>query len=186
MKPFIGIDIGGTKCAVTLAKVNKGINILHKIRFESEADKGLNHMLANIYAAVDEVFAMSSEGVSAIGISCGGPLDSKRGIVLCPPNLPGWINVPICELFSRKYGVPTYLQNDANACALVEWKLGAGRGCDDMIFLTMGTGMGGGVISGGRLLTGACDMAGEIGHLRLTEDGPVRRRGLSRCPGQTR
>ena len=93
--------------------------------------------------------------------------------MLCPPNLPGWVNIPLQKMLTEKYGVPSFIQNDANACALVEWKLGAGRGAENMIFLTMGTGMGGGVIAEGRLLRGNTDMGGEIGHLRLTEDGPV-------------
>lgn len=171
MTHYIGIDIGGTKCAVVLASVNKGINILEKIRFASEAEKGPEHMLGLIYQAVDEL--ASKAKIEAIGISCGGPLDSRKGIVLCPPNLPGWVNIPVVKLFTERYGVPAFVLNDANACALVEWKLGAGRGCEDMIFLTMGTGMGAGVIAGGKLLIGASDMAGEVGHLRLAEDGPV-------------
>ena len=142
MKYFIGVDIGGTKCAVVLASVNKGIQILNKIRFASEAEKGPEHMLGLIYKAVDEL--SDGKKIEAIGISCGGPLDSRRGIVLCPPNLPGWVNIPVTKLFSEKYGVPAFVLNDANACALVEWKLGAGRGTEDMIFLTMGTGMGAG------------------------------------------
>ena len=94
-------------------------------------------------------------------------------MVLCPPNLPGWVNIPLKAMLEERCGVPVYLQNDANACALVEWKLGAGRGCSDMIFLTMGTGMGGGIIAEGKLLRGCTDMGGEIGHLRLEKDGPV-------------
>ena len=173
MKQFLGIDVGGTKCAVTLTKVDKGIHILEKRRFDSNAVNGLDYMLERIYAAADELVKLAPDGIEAIGVSCGGPLDSKRGVVLCPPNLPGWINVPICKMLTERYKVPAFLQNDAKACALVEWKLGAGRGCDNMIFLTMGTGMGSGIISGGKLLTGVCDMAGEVGHLRLEKDGPV-------------
>lgn len=176
MRPFIGIDIGGTKCAVTLSTVNRGIHIVEKRRFPSDAPSGPDAMLNRICAAIDDILTAQSlapADIEAIGISCGGPLDSRKGIVLCPPNLPGWINIPVTEYFEKRYGIRSYLLNDANACALVEWKLGAGRGCRDMIFLTMGTGMGGGVIANGQLLIGASDMAGEIGHLRLSEDGPV-------------
>ena len=176
MKTFLGIDIGGTKCAVTLARLNRGINIEKKLRFDSHAERGSDAMLSDLYAAIDRILAesaLTARDIKAIGISCGGPLDSRRGVVLCPPNLPGWVNVPVTKLMSERYGVPVFLLNDANACALAEWKLGAGRGCENMIFLTMGTGMGGGVIANGRLLIGASDMAGEIGHLRLSEDGPV-------------
>ena len=176
MKAFIGIDIGGTKCAVTLARVDGGIRFLEKERFDSHAQRGSDAMLADIFKAIDAVLlrrGLSTGDIEAIGISCGGPLNSKAGVVLCPPNLPGWINVPIVRLMTQKYGVPAFLLNDANACALAEWKLGAGRGCESMIFLTMGTGMGGGVIAQGQLISGACDMAGEIGHLRLSASGPV-------------
>ncbi len=176
MKKFIGLDIGGTKCAVVLASVDRGIHILDKLRFASLAERGCEDMLGRIFEAVDEVLernGMKSADVEAIGVSCGGPLDSRRGLVLAPPNLPGWVNVPLVERLEKRFGVRAFLQNDANACALVEWKLGAGRGAENTIFLTMGTGMGGGVIAEGRLMRGASDMGGEIGHLRLAEDGPV-------------
>ncbi len=176
MKKFIGLDIGGTKCAVVLASVDRGIHILDKLRFASLAERGCEDMLGRIFEAVDEVLernGMKSADVEAIGVSCGGPLDSRRGLVLAPPNLPGWVNVPLVERLEKRFGVRAFLQNDANACALVEWKLGAGRGAENTIFLTMGTGMGGGVIAEGRLMRGASDMSGEIGHLRLAEDGPV-------------
>ena len=176
MKLFIGIDIGGTKCAVCLAKVDGGIHILDKLVFSSNAARGFESMYGDLLATLDDLLArqgLTSRDIRAIGISCGGPLDSKRGVVLCPPNLPGWVDIPLCEMIGKRYGVPAYLLNDANACALVEWKLGAGRGTKNMVFLTMGTGMGGGVISDGRLLSGASDMAGEIGHLRLHPTGPI-------------
>ncbi len=175
MKPFVGLDIGGTKCAVTLCRVDGGLHFIKKLRFDSEAVLGPEHMLSALYEAVDALLKLpeASCGIEAIGVSCGGPLDSKSGVVLCPPNLPGWVNIPLVQLLSERYRVPAYLMNDANACALAEWKLGAGRGLTDMIFLTMGTGMGGGVIAGEQLLTGASDMAGEIGHLRLRENGPI-------------
>ena len=176
MKPFIGIDIGGTKCAVTLARADRGIRFIGKKRFDSRAWEGPEEMFERICASADELLAengLSCGGIQAVGVSCGGPLDSSKGVVLCPPNLPGWVNIPITKKLEKRFGVPAFLLNDANACALAEWKLGAGRGCRNMIFLTMGTGMGGGVIAEGRLLVGASDMGGEIGHLRLAEDGPV-------------
>jgi glucokinase len=113
------------------------------------------------------------ESIASIGISCGGPLDSKSGIILSPPNLPGWDEIAVVALFRERFGVPVGLQNDANACALAEWKWGAGRGCRNMIFLTFGTGMGAGLILDGRLYAGTNDMAGEIGHIRMEKTGPV-------------
>lgn len=173
---WIGLDIGGTKCAVVLAEVNHGIRIEDKIRFDTQTEKGFDQAWSRLCAAVDELLArhrLTAKDVQAIGVSCGGPLDSRRGVILCPPHLPGWVNIPLKAMLEERFGIPAYIQNDANACALVEWKLGAGRGTRNMIFLTMGTGMGGGVIAEGRLLSGYTDMGGEIGHLRLTEDGPV-------------
>jgi glucokinase len=109
----------------------------------------------------------------AIGISCGGPLDAERGIIMSPPNLPGWDDIHITEMLSEALGAPAYLENDANACALAEWKFGAGVGCRNMAFLTFGTGLGAGLILDGRLYSGFSGMAGEIGHVRMTEDGPI-------------
>ncbi len=173
---WIGLDIGGTKCAVLLATVDNGIQILDKIRFETHTELGFQQAYERLIASIEEILQRNDvalDRVQAIGISCGGPLDSRKGVILCPPNLPGWVNVPIVKMLEEKFGVSTFIQNDANACALVEWKLGAGRGVQDMVFLTFGTGMGGGIIAEGRLLRGHTDMGGEVGHLRLTKDGPV-------------
>lgn len=112
-------------------------------------------------------------GIRGVGIICGGPLDSARGVILSPPNLPGWNDVPIVEWMERRLAVPVRLQNDANACALAEWRFGAGVNCKNMIFLTFGTGIGAGLILNGRLYEGSGGMAGEVGHIRLSEHGPV-------------
>lgn len=175
MKYFIGVDIGGTKCSVSLANADKGIRILNLIRFPSNAELGAESMISRIMEALDKLIAdssLSKDDITAIGISCGGPLDSASGRVLSPPNLPGWDDIHLTDLLEKRFGIPAYLQNDANACALAEWKLGAGRGTKDMVFLTMGTGMGAGILSNGRLITGTCDLAGEVGHIRLTDEGP--------------
>ena len=87
-------------------------------------------------------------------------------MIYSPPNLPGWDNVPITSIFSEEFGVETALQNDANACALAEWLMGAGRGTSNMVFLTFGTGMGGGLILNGRLYSGTNDLGGEVGHIQ--------------------
>ncbi len=160
---YIGIDIGGTKCAVVKADENG--KILDKIRFET------TYYEETINKIFDGVEKMGK--ADGIGISCGGPLDSKRGIIMSPPNLPGWDNIKIVDMIKERFGTPAYLQNDANACALAEWKFGAGRGCSNMIFLTFGTGMGAGLILNGRLYEGASSSAGEAGHIRLSENGPV-------------
>ncbi|MBQ7247039.1 MAG: ROK family protein [Lachnospiraceae bacterium] len=165
MVKYLGIDIGGTKCALVTA--DEEGRILCKERFATE---DYESTLRRIIDTARELIA--GEKPSAIGISCGGPLDARRGMILSPPNLPGWDEVPITRIMTDELGIPAYLCNDANACALAEHEFGAGRGCDDMIFLTFGTGMGAGIISGGRLLDGACGNAGECGHMRLSPDGP--------------
>lgn len=167
-----GIDIGGTKCAVSLGRADGDqIIILDKQRFPTPPtpDEALDKLIATLSA----MLATHDTPLGAIGISCGGPLDSQRGLVLSPPNLPGWDAVPVVARFTSAFGVPTALQNDANAGALAEWLWGAGRGTRNMIFLTFGTGMGAGLILNGQLYSGTNDMAGEVGHIRLAEDGPV-------------
>jgi len=168
----LGFDIGGTKCAVILGQTEGGkIRIIERKAFPTPA--GPEPALLRFETIAHELIAEHGRMPQAIGISCGGPLDSRRGVVLSPPNLPGWDNVPIGKRFSTAFGVPAHLQNDANACAFAEWKWGAGRGVNSLVFLTFGTGMGAGLILDGRLYSGVCDLAGEVGHLRLAENGPV-------------
>lgn len=170
----IGVDIGGTKCAVTLGEYNNDIiSILDKTIFPtpSTPTEALEHFLCDI----DEVLSKHSlvyKDIHAIGISCGGPLDSKNGVILSPPNLPGWDNIQVVKFFFEKTGIKTLLENDANACAVAEWKFGAGRGFSNVVFLTFGTGMGAGLILDGRLYSGTNGNAGEIGHVRLENHGP--------------
>lgn len=167
-----GLDIGGTKCAVSLGEVDGGrIEIVSREEFPTAGLdwRGvLDEFARRLGRSVDERGAFS-----AIGISCGGPLDSARGIILSPPNLPGWDNVAICDFFFERFKVPVRLQNDANACALAEYRFGAGRGTKNMVFMTFGTGLGAGIIVDGKLYSGTNDNAGEIGHIRLAPSGPV-------------
>ena len=158
----IGIDIGGTKCAVVLGNEKE---VLKRIEFGTTT---CEETLEKILKTVEEI----GEG-DAIGISCGGPLDERAGLILSPPNLPDWDRVPIVDILKKKFGIPAYLCNDANACALAEWKYGAGRGTKNMVFMTFGTGLGAGLILGGKLYSGTNGMAGEVGHIRLCDHGPV-------------
>lgn len=171
-KYYIGIDIGGTKCAVVIGDDN--FKIYRKVQFETRTERGVDAILREFHENIEKLFRdFPKDKLKRIGISCGGPLDSNKGIIYSPPNLPGWDNVPIVDIFSKKYGVPTAIQNDANACALAEWLMGAGKGTQNMIFLTFGTGMGAGLVLNGRLYTGTNDLGGEVGHIRLADDGPV-------------
>jgi glucokinase len=170
---YLGIDIGGTKCAVVVG--NKEFEILRKVQFYTRtSERGYTEILDEFFKHIDRLFkGYPIEKLKRIGISCGGPLDSRKGIIYSPPNLPGWDYVPIVKLFGEKYGVPVAIQNDANACALAEWLMGAGKGTQNMIFLTFGTGMGAGLILNGQLYAGTNDLGGEVGHIRLANDGPV-------------
>ncbi len=177
----LGFDIGGTKCAVILGKgeMPENINelIIDKETFPTNVKRGWKLIIEEMLTAADRILTRNGikspgDELTGIGISCGGPLDSRKGTINCPPNLPDWDNVPICEIFSSHFGIRPVLQNDANACAVAEWKFGAGRGTENMIFLTFGTGMGAGLILDGKLYSGTNDMAGEVGHIRLEADGP--------------
>lgn len=167
MERLLGMDIGGTKCAVLVGTAAGETLERREFPTPDGPEAGLEAL-----TKVGLELAGKHGAPEAVGISCGGPLDAERGVILSPPNLPGWDEVRISERLSASFGVPAFLQNDADAGALAEWKFGAGRGCEDMMFCTMGTGFGAGLILGGRLVTGANGNAGEIGHIRLTEEGP--------------
>ena len=171
---LLGIDIGGTKCAVIYGIDTDGnLEIADKVKFATTgADETIARILEEV-SAMARRHGLDSTSCNGIGISCGGPLDSRTGVVMSPPNLPGWDNVPIVRMVEEATGIRAALQNDANACALAEWKYGAGRGSRNMIFLTFGTGMGAGLVLDGKLYAGANDNAGEVGHIRLSEFGPV-------------
>jgi glucokinase len=178
MNNIVGIDIGGTKCAISLGKIETkgGISVVDKIVYQTGSYSGPYEMLGQLLQGFQQLVdkhRISIMDVESIGISCGGPLDSVRGVILSPPNLPGWDNIPIISFFQHQTGVATALQNDANACALAEWKFGAGKGLQNVVFLTFGTGMGAGLILDGKLYSGTNDNAGEVGHIRLENMGPV-------------
>lgn len=171
---LLGIDIGGTKCAVIYGIDHDGqIEIADKVRFDTtDVDTTLSTILQELKGLCAK-HGLNASNTQGVGISCGGPLDSRRGVVMSPPNLPGWDNIPIVQLVQDACGIPAVLQNDANACAVAEWKYGAGRGTRNMVFLTFGTGLGAGLVLDGKLYSGTNDNAGELGHIRLSEFGPV-------------
>ncbi len=174
-KYWAGIDIGGTKGTAVVVS-DAPPNILARLEFPTQVDLGPQQAIEQIIGGLKQ--CLSSVGIAdrdlnAIGVSCGSPLDRHSGVIQAPPNLRTWIDVPIVSILSGEFGVPCRLENDANAGALAEHRFGAGRGTQHMVFLTMGTGLGAGIIANGQLYHGASDLAGEIGHVRLTRDGPV-------------
>jgi glucokinase len=173
-KTHIGVDIGGTKTAIVLSSAPPAI--LARIDFPALPIQGPARALALIQHSIHELldrFHIDPAHLAAIGVSCGGPLDRIGGIIQAPPNLPTWTDVPITSTLEHAFKVPCKLENDANAGAVAEFRYGAGRGTRHMVFLTMGTGIGAGLILDGRLYHGAADLAGEIGHVRLTPSGPL-------------
>lgn len=169
---YLGLDIGGTKCAVIIG--DETFTVKRKVTFDTKTERGYKKILVEFQEHIDNLLAEFKDSyLKCIGISCGGPLDSVKGVIYSPPNLPGWDNVPVVGIFEKRYNVPAVLQNDANACALAEWMMGAGKGTSNMIFLTFGTGMGAGLILNGKLYSGTNDLGGEAGHIRLAETGPA-------------
>lgn len=170
MDCWVGFDIGGTKCAVCTGVEEAGARrVLDRREIATPAAQA---------EAMERMCGMALDmtagcRVLGAGVSTGGPLDRARGVLLNPPNLPGWSGASWTERIAEALGAPAFMENDANACALAEWRWGAGQGCRSMAFLTFGTGLGAGLILDGRLYRGACGMAGELGHWRLSDYGPT-------------
>jgi len=173
---LLGFDIGGTKCAVILGEKTSDGTLSVAAREAVPTSLPVYEQIEWLFSTAETLMhdrGVKKSDLTGIGIACGGPLNSRTGIILSPPNLPGWDHVPISDMVTHRFGVKGILQNDADACAVAEWKFGAGRGYRHLVFLTFGTGMGAGLILNGRLYSGASDGAGEAGHIRLTEIGPV-------------
>ncbi len=167
---ILGLDIGGTKTAA-VAGTAKG-ETFDRFTFASRPERGFEPMWRDIVEAGRELIARHGQP-EAIGVSIGGPMDHARGIILSPPNLPGWDEIPCRTLLEEAFGVPVHVEHDAKTGALAEWLFGAARGRRNVVFLTFGTGLGAGLILDGRLYRGASDNAGDVGHWRIADDGPL-------------
>ncbi len=173
MEHVVGIDIGGTKLATVVADSTG--HILGKVRKPTLAEKGPEYALDLLFDMVRETVSLAGleqASISAIGVSCGGPLDTKTGIVYSPPNLPGWDALPLKAKLESEFQVPVTIENDANASALAEFRFGGGQGYNAVLYMTMSTGIGGGIVLDGQIYHGANDSAGEVGHQILLPDGP--------------
>jgi glucokinase len=172
LRHVLGIDIGGTKLAVGV--VGSDGRLVCAERLPTEAAQGPGAIvgrLIDLCKGVAERSGVPLEQIAGAGIGCPGLIDSKQGLVELPGNLPGWDRVPLAQRVSEALGIPAFLENDANAAALGEHRFGAGRGAADMLYLTISTGIGGGIIANNQLYTGATGGAGEIGHMTLRYDG---------------
>ena len=174
---LLGIDIGGTKSAVVLGRrVGEDVQIVRRIAQPTRPDADPLAALGELAALAQRLLVEAGFGagdIARLGVSCGGPLDDVDGVVLGPPNLPGWDRVPVVDFLEERLGIETRLSNDANAGAIAEWRWGAGRGTATMAFLTFGTGLGAGLIINGRVHRGWRGLAGEVGHIRVASGGPL-------------
>jgi glucokinase len=164
-----GIDIGGTKIALALAAPD--CRVLSKCSFPTRVADGAHKILERTLNELEKLIEQAGASLTAIGVACAGPLDLKRGMTLSPPNLPGWENFPIVEIISRRFNIPVVFDNDANAAALAEHKFGAGRGFNNFVYMTISTGIGGGIIIDGKLVHGISGNAGEVGHILVMPNG---------------
>ncbi len=168
-KVIAGIDIGGTKIAVALETLD-GERIA-VCRLPTELEIGAYSIVENITRAIAEILKEKKVELAAVGIGCPSPLDIEKGLVMSPSNLQDWDNFPIVKLFQERFGVPVVLENDANTAALGEYIRGAGRGLQNIIYVTVSTGIGGGIILGGEIYRGVGAGAGELGHTIVQPDG---------------
>jgi len=169
---YIGVDVGGT--SIRAARFSgESQHPVTKTKIPTQAAKGADASLARVEAAIREVAGDDLGAVAAIGITAPGPLDPVTGVVLSAPNIPGWDNLPLRRHMEERLQRPVFIGNDANLAALGEWKFGAGRGHQDVLYLTISTGIGGGIITGGRMLVGASGLGAEVGHMLAVPDGPL-------------
>jgi len=169
--PILAVDLGGTNLRFALVS-GDGV-VLTRSRRSTKGQEGAARTLEKIYEGIAEMLDEARRGVRGIGIGSPGPLDSRRGVVLETPNIPGWRNIKLKALVEKRFGLPCKVENDANCAALAEHWVGAGRGVRDMLHYTLGTGIGGGAIVNGQLVQGKDFAGGELGHVTVEPDGLV-------------
>ena len=176
MKKYrVGVDVGGTN--VKLALVDLNGKIVYSNTTPTRADLGYEHSITNIQNAIEELMKETNtnkDSIEAIGFGFPGQIDYQKGVVRLLPNMPGWVDVPVAKIMQDKFGITTKLDNDVRVATLGELKYGAGKGCENLVCITVGTGIGSGLVFNGKLIRGAKNAAGEIGHIKLTMgDGPI-------------
>lgn len=174
----LGLDVGGTKIAAGVVDADGRVGSFAVEPTVTDSAEGAERLVALGRRAVEESGRSWSE-IRAVGIACGGPLDAARGVLLTPPHLPGWHDLPLAAIVERDLERPAVLENDATAAAAGEHRFGAGVGTRHLVYLTISTGVGGGVVADGRLFRGAMGNGAELGHVTVRCDGRV-------CPGCAR
>ena len=179
----IGIDVGGTN--VKIALVDENGKIIYSNSVPTYAKMGYEYTVNNIKQAIRGLMKetnTSEKDIEGIGFDFPGQVDYKTGVVKLAPNIPGWVNIPIAQMIEEEFHIPTKIDNDVRCAALGEMKFGAGKGCENFICITVGTGIGSGIVINGQIVRGAANAAGEIGHIKLqAKDGPLCGCGDSGC-----
>ncbi|MBR6162342.1 ROK family protein [bacterium] len=174
-KYSIGVDVGGTN--IKIALVDKTGSIVYSDTVPTRAEMGYEYTINNMKKAISDLIAqtkVSKDDISGIGFGFPGQIDCDKGIVLLAPNIPGWVNIPIAKIIEKEFSIPVKVDNDVRCAALAELNYGAGKGTTNMICITVGTGIGSGLIINGKIVRGASNVAGEIGHIKLQmHDGPL-------------
>lgn len=174
MAKRIGIDVGGTN--VKIALVDEG-KIIYSNSVPTYAQMGYEYTVNNIKQAIKDLMKeteTTAADIKGIGFDFPGQVDYKTGVVKLAPNIPGWVNVPIAQMIEEAFHIPTRIDNDVRCAALGEMNFGAGKGCQNFVCITVGTGIGSGLVVNGQLVRGAANAAGEIGHIKLQmKDGPI-------------
>lgn len=179
VKAAIGVDLGGTN--IKLGIVSSNGKILSKTSFKTEADGGPDQIIANIKTGIHELLIKSKHKVKGIGIGCPGIINVKKGTVENPPNLPGWKKVKLGTIIQKEFGINVSIENDANAAAIGEMIFGEGKKISSFIMVTLGTGVGGGIVFNGKIFRGEFGAAGEIGHITIDRNGPKCNCGSTGC-----
>ena len=162
---YVAVDLGGTQ--IRTGRFDHNLNLLQRENTLTRADEGPGPTIERLKAYIGKVMPSDRREIAGIGISSPGPLNPKTGVIIAPPNLPGWHDVPLADIISAEFGLPVFVGNDANVAALAEASKGAAQGCRHVVYLTISTGIGSGVISDGRLLLGRDGLAVELGHIPI-------------------
>ena len=172
MAQRIGVDVGGTNVKIALVS-DKG-KIIYSNSIPTRAEMGYEYTVNSMKEAINDLLKetkMKASDVEGMGFGFPGQIDCKKGVVRLAPNIPGWVNVPIASIMEKEFGIPTRVDNDVRTATLGELNYGAGVGCENLVCITVGTGIGSGLVVNGKLVRGANNAAGEIGHIKLNMDG---------------
>ena len=168
----IGIDVGGTN--IKIALVNEQGSIIYSNSIPTRAEMGYEYTINNMKEAITDLLKETkseAKNIEGLGFGFPGQIDCQKGVVRLAPNIPGWVDVPIAKIMEKEFGIPTRVDNDVRCAALGELNFGAGVGCENLVCITVGTGIGSGLIINGKLVRGASNAAGEIGHIKLDING---------------